>query len=264
MRLSGRATGRVKLHAAALGVLRVDVPRLAQLNECAGVTLATLPAQTAVNAGKMVATLKILPYAIPAAAVRQAEAIGNQPAPLLRLDPLTPKRAGLILSGSPAVQDRIIHSFQTALRARLAALNADLVAIDFVPLDDEDDERRLAQTIRAHLRAAHDLIILAGETAIMDRHDIAPRAVEQAGGTVICFGAPVDPGNLLMLAYHGAVPILGAPGCARSPKDNIVDLVLPRLLVGDRLTAADIVAFGHGGLLEDVPERPAPRARLTP
>ena len=67
-----------------------------------------------------------------------------------------------------------------------------------------------------------------------------------------------------MLAYHGAVPILGAPGCARSPKDNIVDLVLPRLLVGDRLTAADIVAFGHGGLLEDVPERPAPRARLTP
>ncbi len=95
----------------------------------------------------------------------------------------------------------------------------------------------------------------------MDRYDIAPRAVSRAGGVVVCFGAPVDPGNLLMLAYHGSVPILGAPGCARSPKENIVDLALPRLLVGDRLTAADVVAWGHGGLLEDVAERPAPRKK---
>jgi molybdenum cofactor cytidylyltransferase len=97
----------------------------------------------------------------------------------------------------------------------------------------------------------------------MDRYDMAPRAVERAGGQVICFGAPVDPGNLLMLAQFDRVPIMGAPGCARSPKDNIVDLVLPRLLVGDRLSQADVVAWGHGGLMEDVPERPMPRSRLT-
>jgi molybdenum cofactor cytidylyltransferase len=80
---------------------------------------------------------------------------------------------------------------------------------------------------------------------------------------VECVGAPVDPGNLLMLAYLGDVPILGAPGCARSRKVNIVDWVLPRLLVGDRLTRADIVSLGHGGLLEDVPERPMPRNDLV-
>ena len=85
----------------------------------------------------------------------------------------------------------------------------------------------------------------------------------RAGGEVECYGAPVDPGNLLLVAYRGAVPILGAPGCARSPKTNIVDLVLPRLLVGDRVTAADVAALGHGGLLEDVPERPQPRSWLT-
>jgi molybdenum cofactor cytidylyltransferase len=95
----------------------------------------------------------------------------------------------------------------------------------------------------------------------MDRHDIAPRAIERAGGEVTCFGAPVDPGNLLMVGYLGQVPVLGAPGCARSRKVNVVDWVLPRLLVGDRLMRGDVMALGHGGLLEDIPERPMPRER---
>lgn len=261
LRLSDPTTGRANLYAAALGILRVDVPRLALLNGCPGVTLATLPANTAVPPGKMTATLKILPYALPEATVRQAEAISRHPDALLRLDALPPRRVSLILSGSPTTQARIVSSFHNALHSRIAALGSAITAVDFVPLEDEADERRLAATLQARLEASHDLIILAGETAIMDRCDIAPRAVERAGGTIVCFGAPVDPGNLLMLAYHGSVPILGAPGCARSPKENIVDLVLPRLLAGDYLTAADIIAFGHGGLLEDVPERPAPRSR---
>ncbi len=120
----------------------------------------------------------------------------------------------------------------------------------------------LAQALSRQRQAGAQLIILAGETAIMDRHDLAPRAVERAGGHVESLGAPVDPGNLLMLAYMDEVPILGAPGCARSRKINIVDWILPRLLVGERLTRADIAALGHGGLLEDVPERPMPRSKL--
>jgi molybdenum cofactor cytidylyltransferase len=107
-----------------------------------------------------------------------------------------------------------------------------------------------------------ELIVLAGETAIMDRYDIAPRAIECAGGEVTCFGAPVDPGNLLMLAYLGDVPILGAPGCARSPKANVIDWVLPRLMSGERLEREDLLVLGHGGLLEDTPLRPAPREKV--
>ena len=103
------------------------------------------------------------------------------------------------------------------------------------------------------------LLLLAGETAIMDAHDIVPRAVVRAGGHVESVGAPVDPGNLLMLAYLHDVPVVGAPGCARSRKTNIVDWILPRLLVGDRLTRRDIVELGHGGLLQDVRERGMPR-----
>jgi molybdenum cofactor cytidylyltransferase len=112
-------------------------------------------------------------------------------------------------------------------------------------------------------RRGLELIVLAGETAIMDRHDLLPRAVERAGGSVECVGAPVDPGHLLMLAYLDETPVVGAPGCARSRKTNIVDWVLPRLLAGERLTRPDIIALGHGGLLEDVPERPTRRDDLT-
>jgi molybdenum cofactor cytidylyltransferase len=262
LRLSGPATGRTNLYSEVRGLLRVDVVRLARLNSCEGLTLATLPTHTALNAGKMVATLKIIPYALPRVMVETAVTIAHENGPLLYLDPLPERRVGLILSGSLPAQERVTRSFQNALNERLEALGSTIQQVDYVPLEDEADEQALATAIQRQRTADLDLIILAGETAIMDRHDIAPRAVERAGGAITCFGAPVDPGNLLMLAYLDQLPILGAPGCARSPKDNIVDLVLPRLLVGDRLTQTDIIDLGHGGLMEDVPERPLPRSKL--
>ncbi|MEK6575714.1 MAG: 4-diphosphocytidyl-2C-methyl-D-erythritol kinase, partial [Chloroflexota bacterium] len=125
----------------------------------------------------------------------------------------------------------------------------------------EAGEAARAEALARHVKAGMGLIVLAGETAIMDRRDIAPRAIERAGGEVTCLGAPVDPGNLLMVGYVGNVPVLGAPGCARSRKVNVVDWALPRLLAGDRLTRKDVMALGHGGLLEDIPERPMPRGK---
>ena len=260
LRQSRARTGRVNLYSRALGLVRIDRQRLRQLNTCEGVTLATLPNHTAVRQGKMIATLKIIPYALAATVVREAAEIATR---LLHLTPLAPRRVGLILSGSPSARERIVRGFRETLGPRLDALGATLGEVDFVSLEDETGEERLADAIRRLLKAETDLLILAGETAIMDPHDIAPRAIERAGGEVECYGAPVDPGNLLLLAYRGDTPIVGAPGCARSSKKNIVDLVLPRLLAGDRLSRADIAAFGHGGLLEDVPERPLPRSWIT-
>ncbi len=260
LRRSRSSTGRVNLHARALGLLRIDRRRLGELNASDGVTLATLRHHSAVREGKMVATLKILPYALPEPAVRRAE---QTAAGMLHLSQLPPRRVGLILSGSPGARERIVRGFRDALGPRLDALGAGLGDVDFVPLDEDGGEQRLAAAIVRQLEDGAELLILAGETAIMDRLDVAPRAVRRAGGRVECFGAPVDPGNLLLLAYRGEVPIVGAPGCARSPKANIVDLVLPRLLAGDRLGRGDVAELGHGGLLDDVPERPLPRGRIT-
>jgi molybdenum cofactor cytidylyltransferase len=261
VRFSGPRTGRVNVHADARGVLRVDVDRLRVLNELDGVTLATLPHQSDVAEGRMIATTKILPYALPEEVVGRAESVGGE-APVLRLDPLPSRSVALLVHGTEGSREKTLSSFESALRQRLETLGSRLERVEFVGGSEEDAEENLAAALRRLVNEGHDLLILAGETAVQDRHDLSPRAVEKAGGQVLCYGAPVDPGNLLLLAELERTPVLGAPGCARSPKRNIVDLVLPRLLLGDRLERPDIVAMGHGGLLEDVPERPLPRSRL--
>jgi molybdenum cofactor cytidylyltransferase len=208
----------------------------------------------------MVATVKIIPYAIPESVLRAVETIARESGPVVRVDALSPRSVGMILSGSRSIQQRLISDF-APLRERIEHLGSSVMRIDFVGLDDEEDESELAGMLSQQVASGIELILLAGETAIMDRHDIVPRAVERAGGQVESVGAPVDPGNLLMLAYLGDVPVVGAPGCARSRKINIVDWILPRLLVGDRLTRRDIIVLGHGGLLQDVNERGMPRDR---
>ena len=258
LKLPGAASGRANALAARLGILRVDADRLAHLNTGDGLTVATLAAHTPVRPGQIVATVKIIPFAVPESTIGAAEVIAAEGGPLLRVDALPARVVSLVFSGSPALRERLTADF-APLTDRLEALGAHIASVDFVPLEDETGEAQLAHLLGQRRDEGSDLIVLAGETAIMDQHDIVPRAVARACGHVEALGAPVDPGNLLMVAYLGAAAVVGAPGCARSRKVNIVDWVLPRLLAGDRLTRADINALGHGGLLEEAPERPMPR-----
>jgi len=261
LRLSAARTGRVNIYAEAIGVLRVDIARLEVINAGPGIVLATLRNHSAVRPGRMVATLKVVPFALKGELVERVLVEASANGPTLKIDRIEPARVGVILSGSAAAEERITRGYLGALSPRFENLGATIECVDYVSLDDEVDEALLADVLRQQFDRALDLILLAGETAIQDRHDIAPRAIERAGGEITCYGAPVDPGNLLLLAFKGETAILGAPGCARSPKANIVDLVLPRLLAGEHLDSTAITALGHGGLLEDVPERPVPRTR---
>jgi molybdenum cofactor cytidylyltransferase len=124
-------------------------------------------------------------------------------------------------------------------------------------------ENAIAAAIRQQYDAGHGLILLAGISATIDHDDVIPAGLRAGGGSVAHFGVPVDPGSLLMLGYIGQTPVIGAPGCIKSPQTNVIDLILPRLLAGERLTRADLVAMGHGGLLEDIAERPMPRQEGT-
>lgn len=263
LRLSRAAGGRVNLIATVAGVLRVQIGALRALNSFPGVTLATLPAHQVVHPKEIVATLKIIPYAVPGALISQAEETIAPHRPLVHVDALQPRRVGMILFGSPASRARLQADFEPPLRARIEALGSTAHLTSLITLEDEADELALCELLLQAAAEGYDLLILAGETAIQDRYDLAPRAIERAGGCVECVGVPVDPGNLLMLAYLDDIPILGAPGCARSLKTNAIDWVLPRLLVGERLTQADLAAMGHGGLLEDTGKRPMPRSRLA-
>ncbi|UCH61400.1 MAG: molybdopterin-binding protein [Anaerolineales bacterium] len=257
-RVIGPSAGRVNLQTTALGVVRVDIDRLNEINQFEGVTLATLANHTPVAPRKITATVKIIPFALPDKVVTAVETIARRHAPIVSVDSLSEKCVSVIFSGSPSIKDRLLKDF-APLFERIENLGSKIQQVDFIPLEDESGESALAEMLEQRIRENGDLIVLAGETAIMDRYDIAPRAVERAGGRVECVGVPVDPGNLLMLGYIGPVPVLGVPGCARSKKTNIVDWVLPRLLAGDRLARYDFIRLGHGGLLEDTRHRPMPR-----
>jgi molybdopterin biosynthesis enzyme len=239
------AASRVNQLAEADGVVRVDVERLLHINQVDGLTVATLPSHALARARKRVATIKIIPFAVPEDALREAEEIGRAAGPVLSLQPLRRLEVGVILVGSSAARGRIERGVYPAIEARVTELGSSVLAMRYIPAD----EPAIAATIAELRRAGAQVLIIAGETSIMDRDDVTPQAIVLAGGQIEHYGAPVEPGNLLLLGYLGALPVIGAPGCVRSRDTNIVDLLLPRLLAGERVTRRDIVELGHGGLL---------------
>ena len=243
------AASRVNLLAEADGVVRVDAERLLRINQIDGLTVATLPSHALARARKRVATIKIIPFAVPEAALRQAEAIGSMGAGIISLSPLRNHAIGVILVGSAAARERIEHGVAPAIESRIVELGSSILATRYVP----PDEPAVAAAIAGLHAAGAAMLIIAGETSIMDRDDVTPQGIRLAGGRIEHYGAPVEPGNLLLLGYldgpGGPISVLGAPGCVRSRDTNIVDLLLPRLLAGESITRQDIVALGHGGLL---------------
>ena len=259
VRLTGRSTGRTNLLAAQLGLLTVDAGRLAEVNFVEGVTLASLRDATVVPQGQLVASVKVIPYGLARATVEQFEAEATERGPILQLLPINPRQVALVLQGSTHVRQQLMDDFVPPLRSRIEAWGSHWLPARYVAFELGGEEERLAQALREVIDSGADLILIAGETAIMDSHDLIPQSIRLAGGRVECFGAPVDPGNLLMLAYLDGVPVVGVPGCARSRRENVVDWLIPRLLAGQRLTRADVVQMGHGGLLAEIHERPMPR-----
>lgn len=241
--------GRVNLAAATLGPLQVDIPALDALNERDGLTVATLPAHTLVQPGTALATIKVIPFAVPEALLSEAEAIGREARGVLRVPELVLRAVGVILVSSAAARGRVERGVFPAVAGRIADLGGHVIG----PLWAPPDETAVAAAI-GRLRTDAEVIIVAGETSVMDMDDVTPAGVRLAGGRIEHFGAPVEPGNLLLLAYlpHTAtaeLPVIGAPGCVRSRDVNIVDLLLPRILAGEQVRRRDIVALGHGGLL---------------
>jgi molybdopterin biosynthesis enzyme len=232
--------------AATAGLLKVNREALFQFNDRASITLATLANNTPVQPKTIVGTVKIIPYGLPQLDVEKAEAMARAEYPLLQLKPFVVEQAILITTGSEAAREKVISDFTPALRDRLANYNSNLVEGPYVP----EDEAEISEALQWALTSGAELILIAGETSIMDSDDITPRAIKAVGGEIIQYGVPAEPGNLLLLAYQNEVPILGAPGCAKSKNYNVVDMVLPRLVAGERLTRSDLIELGHGGLLK--------------
>ena len=249
--LAAPFTGRANLYAEEAGVLRVDTAKVHALNGIdEGLTLATLADHALVSARQMVGTVKIIPYGVPGHAVAEAESLLTEG--LMSVHPVTVRSASVVLTRTPGMADKVVAKGGQAVRARLAKLGIAEVSEQVVA----HETAALANALSV---AKGDLILILTGSATSDREDVGPAAVRRAGGEVHRFGMPVDPGNLLFLGALVGRPVIGLPGCARSPKLNGADWVLERLACGLEVSAQDIAAMGVGGLLKEIPSRPEPR-----
>jgi molybdenum cofactor cytidylyltransferase len=255
-------TGRANLFTETRGLLVFDRDRLDRLNSVdEAVTLGTLPPFALVELRQMVATVKIIPLAVAAAAVAAAAAeAGGQGGPLLRVAAFVPRRVALLQTRLPGFKESILDKTRQVTEQRLTALGSTLAAEARCTHASAD----LAPHIAAAVAAGADLVLVHGASVIVDRRDVIPEAIVAAGGHIEHFGMPVDPGNMLLLGRLGGVPVLGLPGCARSPKENGFDWVLERVVAGLPVGRREIMGMGAGGLLAEIPSRPLPRAAASP
>ncbi|MBS0518964.1 MAG: molybdopterin-binding/glycosyltransferase family 2 protein [Proteobacteria bacterium] len=251
-------TGRCNHFAREAGLAVIDPERIDALNELdESVTVATLPPFARVTPRQMVATVKIIPYAAPRATVDRAVFVaGEANRPLVSVAPFRAMRVGLVQTRLPGTRDKVLDKAVTTTTKRLSSLGSSLAG----ERRCAHDGAAIATALKELAAEGCDLLLVAGASAIVDRHDVVPSGIEQAGGRITHFGMPVDPGNLLLTGELDGRPVLGLPGCAKSPKYNGFDMVLERLAAGLPVGRAEIVRMGAGGLLAEIATRPQPRA----
>jgi len=253
------ATGRVNLHAAAAGVFTVDKALVDAVNTIdPAITLATVADNAAVEKGQMVATVKIIPFAVGRDVVAQATALLAS-REVFAVHAFRALKIGVVQTVLPTVKESVLDKTVRVTEARLDRSGSRVVGERRTP----HESGPVAEAVKALARDS-DIVVIFGASAMSDPDDVVPAAIRQAGGEVLRAGMPVDPGNLIVLGRLGDKPVLGAPGCARSPKENGFDWVLDRLVAGVAVTGNDIAGMGVGGLLMEIPTRPQPREATRP
>jgi len=254
-RLARATTGRANLFAQAAGLAVIDRRRLDHLNaQHEAVTVATIAPWTVVRPRQMLATVKIIPFAVAGPVIDHClAATGDEP--LIAVAPFIERRVAMILTVLSGTRDSVLDKTLASNRGRVEAMGGEWLGDLRCPHHVD----ALLETIAWSLVAGCELLVIAGASATVDRADVVPAAIVAAGGVIDHFGMPVDPGNLTLLAHIGEVPVVGVPGCARSPKLNGLDWVLGRLMAGLAVTSSDIMAMGVGGLLTEMRDRPLPR-----
>jgi molybdenum cofactor cytidylyltransferase len=239
------AGGRANLVTTESCCTLVDDQLLRDLNQAGCVAVATAPNFSYAAAGQRVATVKTMPFAVPQERLDATRAMLRDRGPILQGRPIR-QPVVAILYTDPLHADRARSLFEGIMRTRLQRLGA---AASFV-LCTTEEEAAVARALEHLLRCRPTVLLVASTTAPAGPADTVGRAMKRIGCRLEHFLAPVEPGNLLLLAYAGDIPVVAAPGCFRSPKPNVVDLVLPPLLARYRVSGSEVASLGHGGLLQ--------------
>ncbi|MDL2259953.1 molybdopterin-binding protein [Deltaproteobacteria bacterium OttesenSCG-928-K17] len=234
--------GRINLVSDIQGLLTIDLDLLAAMNDLPDVAVATIPAPREVKAGQELAGTRVIPLCVAEESLIGLESLAAGRRPLIEVLPFASLKVGVVTTGSEVYHGRIKDGFTPVLENKFAAWGSEIIFHTTVP----DEPEATAGAIRAALAAGCRMVCVTGGMSV-DPDDKTPAAIRQVAGEVVTYGAPVFPGAMFMLAYKGDIPIMGLPGCVMYKAASIFDLVVPRLLAGQRLTRRDFSTMGHGG-----------------
>jgi hypothetical protein len=241
--------GKIGLHAEIDGLLTIDSASLAAFNMVDEVMCATLHSATLVKKGELVAATRAIPLVMKRAPIERAAAIAGQNGGLVSVLPLKKAKAGIVITGSEVYYGLIEDKFAPILHSKITDLGSEVAQTVFVP----DDEDKIVEAIANLLENGCDLLLLSGGMSV-DPDDITRKAIVRAGANPVHYGAAALPGAMFLTAYIGDVPLLGVPACGLHHRVTVLDLILPRLLAGERIGKKEMAFLGHGGLCKDCPE----------
>ena len=254
---SGPQEGKINLLAERDGLLVVNTAALAAFNMADEVMCATLHNHTLVNRGDLVAGTRAIPLVMKRTPIERAAAIAHQNGAALSVQPLRSARVGLVITGNEVYHGLISDRFAPILTDKAKALGSEIVALDFAP----DDAEVISRVIRSQLEQGCDLLLLSGGMSV-DPDDVTRHGIRLAGANEIHYGAAALPGSMFLVAYLGEVPLLGVPACGLYHRITVLDLILPRILAGEKIGKAELAFLGHGGLCLDCPECTYPKCHF--
>ncbi|KYO66804.1 molybdopterin-binding protein [Thermovenabulum gondwanense] len=236
--------GKSSLKSAIKGLLKVDQELLYEINSVDLVTVASLPDNFTVEEGQKIAGARVIPLVIDEEIIKKVEMICSE-RKIFNVKPYRKMKAGIITTGSEVYKGRIKDRFGPIMIKKLEYFGAEFLGQIFCP----DDVNLIIKGINEMLEKNAEVVILTGGMSV-DADDLTPKAIKECSEHVVTYGAPVQPGNMFMLAYRGNSALLGVPGCAMYHRTTILDAILPRIFIGERLKKEDFIKMGLGGLCQ--------------
>ncbi len=243
-RYEGPSEGKMLLKAESEGLWRVDTALLERLNSIEDVTICTLPDHYPARVGARLASMRIVPLVTREANIAEAERLCAGRA-LFRLLPYHPRRVGVIVTGSEIYSGRIKDKFEPVIRAKLAKYPGEILGVTIC----DDDLDMIVTAARRFLASGADFLVFTGGMSV-DPDDLTPTAIRRLGADIVSHGVPAQPGNMTLVAYLGDVPVMGVPGAAIRMPTTMLDVLLPAVYAGERITKTDLVQLGNGGLCQ--------------
>lgn len=247
LEMTEAAEGKVSMKARYAGLLKVNKKLLSRINHLEGIALSTIHSDSVVQEGETVASAKIIPLMI-TQGVLDTVAKEVRDAKILEVLPFPKRKIGLIITGNEVYYGRIQDKFEKIIKGKLKSYDADIVDTTFTP----DDPEQIASAVN-DFAIRSDIVIACGGMSV-DPDDVTPEGIRRTKARIIAYGTPVLPGAMFLVAYKGQKPILGLPACGMYSKTTILDIVLPKVIAGEKITKKYISGLGHGGLCRQCSE----------